>query len=162
MLRSDSFLVAIVAGVLLLVVVAFGVTLTRPEPTYRAGAEPEDVAYNYVLALQRKDYPRAYGSLSPSLKGYPASADAFAADVQRNRWSFSPESGTISVDRAETSGQQAQVWLRITSFQQGGLLDTAPSARTSLLTLRREAGAWRITASDSYWLWCWDQSDGCS
>ncbi|MEN9935479.1 MAG: hypothetical protein RLZZ387_2058, partial [Chloroflexota bacterium] len=162
MLRTDRFLVAIVAGALLLVVVAFAVTLTRPAPSYREGAEPADIAYNYVLALQRKDYPRAYGYLSPSLKGYPDSADAFAADVQQNLWSFQPQAGTLQVEKTEALTEQAQVWLRTTSFQQGGLLDSSPSTRTSTMTLRPETGGWKIISADSYWVWCWDSEDGCS
>jgi hypothetical protein len=160
MLRTDKFLAGIVVGVLLLAAIAFAVTLTRPKPAYRAGSEPADVAYNYVLALQRKDYPLAYSYLSPTLKGYPASADAFALDVQKHGWSFQPE-GAVQIEKAEVHDQQALVWLRTTSFEPSGLFESRSSARTSTMTLR-QAGGWKIVAADSYWLWCWDSASGCS
>ena len=161
MLRTDRFLVGIVAVMLLLVAAAFAVTLTRPPPSYRPGTEPADVAYNYVLALQRRDYARAYSYLSPTLAGYPPTADAFAADVQRNRWIFQPAAGTLQIDRTEMLDQDALVWLRTTSYQPGGLFSSGTTTSTHAFTLRREADGWKIITADSYWLWCWDSEEGC-
>jgi hypothetical protein len=71
MKSTDKFLIGIVVGIVLLVVAAFVITLARPEPTYQVEGTPESVAHNYLLALQKEDYQRAYGYLSPTLKGYP-------------------------------------------------------------------------------------------
>lgn len=161
MLRTDRFLVGIVAAMLLLVAAAFAVTLTRQPPSYRSGAEPADVAYNYVLALQRRDYARAHGSLSPTLRGYPTTAAVLAADVQRNGWILQPAAGTLQIDRTEMLDQDALVWLRTTSYQPGGLFSSSTSSSLHAFTLRHEAGSWKIVTADSYWLWCWDSEEGC-
>ena len=55
MKSTDKVLIAIVAGIILLIIVAFVVALAKPEPTYQAEDTPEGVAYNYLLALQRKN-----------------------------------------------------------------------------------------------------------
>lgn len=64
MKNTDKMLIAIVIGIVLLVVIALAITLTRPEPTYQAEDNPEGITHNYLLALQKKDYERAYVLLS--------------------------------------------------------------------------------------------------
>ncbi len=83
---TDRYLFGIAAGVVLLLVVAVAVVLLRPEPTYQADDSPEDVAHNYLLALIKADYERAYGYLSPTLDGYPESVAKFTQDIE---WSAS-------------------------------------------------------------------------
>jgi len=77
MKNTDKFLVGIVVGVVVLVATAFAVALLRPKPTYQLEDTPKGVAHNYLLALQQEDYKRAYGYLSPTIEGYPTSAEAF-------------------------------------------------------------------------------------
>src|SRR3990172_9629643 len=88
MKNSDRILFAIVAGVIVLVVVAFVVAFTRPEPTYQSEDSPEGITHNYLLALQQKDYERAYRYLSPELPHYPPDIDKFMADVQSQDYNF--------------------------------------------------------------------------
>jgi hypothetical protein len=165
MKNTDKFLIGIVVGVALLVGVAFGLALVRPKPAYQADDKPEGVAHNYLLALQQQEYARAYGYLSPTLKGYPASAENFAADIQNNRWNFRLDdtSTALEVVSAAVTGEQATVTVRETSFRAGGLFDSNQSATTFYMTLRRNAenSAWQITSSDSYWAYCWDTNAGC-
>ncbi|HWQ13488.1 MAG TPA: hypothetical protein VNL77_11845 [Roseiflexaceae bacterium] len=161
MLRTDRFLLGIVVGAVALVVVAFAVVLTRPKPAYQPDDTPAGVAFNYLLALQREDYPRAYGYLWPGLKGYPASADDFALDVRQRRGSFRSDAATIQIERTEVRGDQAFVEVRETSFQADGLFSSGQSTWVFSMTLRRTADGWKIAASGSYWSWCWDQAGGC-
>ncbi len=102
MKSTDKVLIAIVAGIVLLIVVALVVTLTRPEPIYQAEDTPEGVAHNYLLALQKEEYERAYGYLSPTLEGYPASADRFVEDVEDNSWSFRLNTDTTLAIKSTT------------------------------------------------------------
>ena len=73
MKSTDKFLISIVIGIMLLVVVAFGIAFLRPEPTYQSEDTPEGVVHNYLMALQREEYYRAYSHLSPVIPGYPDS-----------------------------------------------------------------------------------------
>jgi len=105
MKSTDKFLLGIVIGIVLLVIVSFVVTLTRPEPTYRAEDLPENVAHNYLLALQKKEYQRAYGYLSQELKNYPRSAERFAENIKDFSRRFdADEEVTLSVESAELTG----------------------------------------------------------
>lgn len=165
MRSTDKFLIGIVAGVLVLVGVAFAVAFLRPEPTFRPDDSAEGVAHNYLLALQQADYERAYGYLSPSLKGYPDSAEAFARDARNYQWNFGAgsESITLEVKSARVIGEQTVVEVQETRFYEGGLFDSSQYTNTFDMTLRLdgESGAWKITASGSYWAECWDELNGC-
>lgn len=63
---SDKTLALIVGGVVLLLIIAFGLVLLRPAPEYRDDVDPDGAAHNYLLALQRADYERAYSYISES------------------------------------------------------------------------------------------------
>lgn len=158
--RTDRALLAIVAGSLLLIAIAVVVVIARPQPSYRAEAAPADIAYNYLLALQRGDSARAYGYLSPTLRGYPPSAADFFADLSR---AGTDSGGAYEVLDPTTSGGRAVVTVRATSFSQGGLLSSGQSSRTFTMTLAEEAGVWRLVDSDDWSVWreCWDKRGGC-
>ena len=75
--QTDKFLFAIAVAALLLVVSAFLVARSQPEPVYQSEGAPEGISHNYLLALRQRDFVRAYGYLSSYLEGYPDSAEAF-------------------------------------------------------------------------------------
>jgi hypothetical protein len=165
MKSTDKFLIGIVVGIIVLVGVAFAVALWRPKPTYQPEDTPEGVAHNYLFALQQKDYTRAYGYLSPTLEGYPASAEKFADDLDEYAWqiqNLNDESTTLSVEKADITDDRAVVSVKETHFYQGGLFDSNQYTTTFDVTLRRENGVWKIIASDPYWAPCWDDEKGCS
>jgi hypothetical protein len=64
-MRQDRFLIGILAGIGVLVVLSLAIFFVR-----RSGLEygtedtPEGVVRNYIVALQRQDYARAYGYLA--------------------------------------------------------------------------------------------------
>jgi hypothetical protein len=150
--------------VVLLVAAAFAVAVLRPKPAYQAEDTPEGVVQNYLLAIKKADYERAYGYLSPTIRGYPASAEAFATDVHEYRYNFNlDESSTsISVDAARIVGESADVIVHETTFRSGGLFGSSESTSSSIFSLRRENGQWKIWVSDQdYWAWCWSEYEGC-
>lgn len=163
MRSTDRLLVAIIAGMVLLVLLAFGVVLTRPEPRYQETTSPEGVAHDYLLAMTRREYDRAYGYLSPSIPGYPDSLDQFIQDVGRyGYFADRAESATLRVDEVRQPGaEHAVVTVSERTFEQRGLFDSVASERTFDLTLRQTEGAWKITDSDGYWVWCWSDDEGC-
>lgn len=164
MKTTDKFLIGIVAGVVLLVGVAFAVVLLRPKPAYRADDTPENVAHNYLLALQQSDYERAYGYLSPTIRGYPDTAESFIEDINDYNWTFHQEDSiTLSVGSARITGERATVTVQKKVFYEGGLLGSSDYTDTFDVTLRRDAtsGVWKIIDSEDYWAYCWDNKNGC-
>ncbi|MEW6405173.1 MAG: hypothetical protein AB1649_25545 [Chloroflexota bacterium] len=159
MKNSDKILIAIVAGVVLLVAVAFIVALTRPDPAYQAENTPEGVAHNYLLALQQEDYERAYGYLSPDIRHYPRNLDRFITDIQNYGYNFSQDqdSVTLEIVSSRLDGNRATIEVKQTTFYQGDLFNSGEWSHTFTMNLKRNSagGAWKIYASDSYWVYCW-------
>lgn len=167
MKKTDKLLIGIVAGILILVLVAFGVALTRPKPTYQAEDTPQGVAFNYLFALQQKDYERAYGYLSPTIKRYPGTVEEFRDQIRDYSWNFSGldnSSTTLEVDSVDVGGNRADVRIRETQFYEGDLFSSSEHSRVFEMTLHQdESGKWRIVDSDSYWVDCWSDTNryGC-
>ena len=159
---TDKFLVMIVIGVILLVSVAFAVTLLRPKPTYKTDDAPEGVAHNYLLALQQEDFERAYSYISPSLTGYPIDGSSFMENVKRYSWSFRTGTDTtLAIESAKITGGSAVVTVCETRFYRGGLFDSNQRISTFDMELQLENDEWRITDSDYYFANCWNYEGGC-
>ena len=161
---TDKFLVGIVAGIVLLVGAVLVVAFLRPnQPAYQPDDMPEGVAHNYLLALQLDEYERAYEYLLPTLPGYPDSLDAFERDIDDRRWNFGYGGHDVSlaIESVDVRGDRATIVVRSTQFSRGGLFDSGQSSYTFEMTLRREAGAWKVAESNRYWASCWEWSEGC-
>jgi hypothetical protein len=162
MKSTDKFLIGIVAAIVLLIIVALAVTLTQPEPTYQAEDTPEGVAHNYLMALNKEEFDRAYGYLSPVLVGYPASAGKFAEHVQDYSWSFRLNvDTTLLVESAKIIGSRGIVRVRESRFRGGDLFDSGQSTRVFDVELRLEDDEWKIVDADYYFARCWRQEAGC-
>jgi hypothetical protein len=169
MKRTDKFFIGIVVGVILLVVVVFVYVLSPSGGTYMPDDSPEGVMHNYMLALQKKDYERAYSYLSPKLSGYPKDVNAFIGDVRKHSPYFWMDSVTISVDRGEIiGGTWAAVEVRESSFDERNIFDIGSRIRTYEFRLQLEEGSWRIYDMEEvsnwskYFLWCWKEMEGCN
>ena len=163
MKSADKVLIGIVAGIILLIIVAFVVALVKPEPVYQAENTPEGVAYNYLLALKKEEYGRAYRYLSPQIKGYPASVEIFIKYIHNDSWRFRLNSNetTLSVESTKVTGSNATVTMRETRFRGSDLFDSGQSITTFDMELRLESGKWEIVDSDYYFAWCWRYMDTC-
>ncbi|NIM96395.1 MAG: hypothetical protein GTO18_22070 [Anaerolineales bacterium] len=159
---TDRFLIAFVIGVVILVVIAFAVTLLRPEPEYQVEDSPEGVAHNYLLALQKEDYERAYSYLSRQLEGYPTSTEDFTEDVQDYSWAFrSGRNSTLTIESVDVADYKADVTVRETQFYGGGIFDSSQSINTFEMFLQMEHGDWKIADSEYYFAYCWTFENGC-
>ncbi|MBN1135176.1 MAG: hypothetical protein JXM73_01230 [Anaerolineae bacterium] len=167
---TDKFLIAIVAGVVILVVVAFILTLLRVEaPQYQADDTPQGVAYNYLLAIQRQDYERARGYLSPTLRGYPATVEQFAADVERFTAyidyppydvNWYKRELSVTIVSTYVDGDHASIGVRRARLDQGDLFDGGQGSYVFTVALRREDGAWKVAWAEWCWDRCWANPDG--
>lgn len=157
---SDRILLLIVGAVALLLFAAFAFVLLRPEPEYMAEDTPAGVVHNYLLALRREEYERAYGYISEEAQ--IADLDDFIDSVE-SRWSFDLGSDVgLSVEDIFLSGEDsARVQVR-KSHTSNDLFGGSQYSNTFTVRLQKEGGAWRITESGSYWDRCWDQDADCS
>lgn len=162
---SDKFLIGIVAGVVFLVSMALALAFLQSAPTYQPDDTPEGVAHNYLLALRQKDYARAYSYLSPTLKQYPPSTEAFAGNVEGYTYNFdqADSSTTLQVVSIGNYGERATIIVRETQFYRNGLFGSREYANTFDMRLKQENGAWKLIGSDKYWASCWDYDNnyGC-
>lgn len=156
---ADKLLIGIVAGIGLLVVVAFVVVLAQPEPEYQNADSPEAIVHNYLLALRQGDYERAYEYLSPSLKGYPKSAEVFEDDIN-DSYSFHLDKRDVTIDTQSSTirSNTATVEVLETSFSGGGLFSSGNYDWRFDMKLRQENGEWKLMDGDSYWTSCWEQA----
>jgi hypothetical protein len=160
----DKLLIAIVAGVILLVIISFIVVLRQPEPVYLAEDTPEGVIHNYLLALQNEDYERAYGYLSPNLAGYPTTPATFASDVSQNAWQFGQDGSdsAFEISGSKNYGKETIVDVTFTSFNRGGLFGSNSYTETTQFTLANESDGWRIVHGNyRFWVQCWDEPTLC-
>jgi hypothetical protein len=165
MKTNDRFLIGIIGGIALIVVAAFAVALMRPQPEYRPETGPEEVAYNYLLALQLNDLARAYGYLDPDLAGFPRTIENFTTDLSRYTNSLDANRGSVSLEVLSSSitGDRASISVRENRFSQGGLLSSGQSSFNFNIQMRRADpdSPWKVTGSDQYWAWCWNDEEGC-
>ncbi len=161
MKQTDRFLLAIIAGIVVLVVVALTLAFTRTAQEYLPETTPGGVAYNYLLAIKERDDVRAYGYLAPEIAGYPASVDTFTADSDRYAWNFSRDSASISVGNERITDDRAVVTLNETRFDAGGLFNSSQYTNSFTITLRRQGDTWKIISADAYWVPCWTESEPC-
>jgi hypothetical protein len=161
MLKSDRYLAGIVVAVLALAVVAFVLALRQPAPTYRADGGPDATVHNYLLALRQRDFERAYGYLSTSIRGYPQSVTRFTDAVTASPMDFGLQDSTASALRVSSSpvitDDSAVVNVEETAFNQGGLFGSSEWTSTFSVTLKRQDDGWRIVSvsPSRYWDTCW-------
>ena len=161
MKSTDKFLIGIVAGILLLAVAAVAVALLRPKPDYLPEGSPEATVHNYLFALRQGDYARAYGYLSPALKGYPPSVVEFERNIASGYLDAASDSVTFEVVKARGTGDQRTVTVQKVSFYGGGLFQSGEYTQTFEMTTSNEGGQWKIVRADQYWLYCWTEAKGC-
>ena len=162
----DRFLIAIVAGIALLVIVALVFGLRSPaEAEYSAGNEPQDIAYNYLLAIQREEYERAYGYVYSDLDGYPTDFNQFRTDVARFRdWDCqeNDESRSISYEINEdrpvsTIGDLAIVNMSQETFYRNRSIFNPSSSysRDFEMELINTDDGWKLVDSEHCWNSFW-------
>jgi hypothetical protein len=140
-MRQDRFLsgILIFIGVLVLLAVSLFWIRQRGEQSYGPEDAPEGVVRNYVLALQKGDYPRAYSYLA-NLDGRPDSIQ-FQQSMSNNSRSIADSA--IQIGATQTiSAQESSVLLDIVQ-NQGGLFSN-PYHQSQTASLVRQGTAWKI------------------
>ncbi len=156
-MKSDKFLIGIVAGIGLLVVVAIVVVLTRGQmEDYVADDSPAGVSHNYFLAIQRQNYNKAYSYLADDIESKP-NLDQFIITIDNfsNRAEASLQLGESSID-----DNRARVEVSITTYRGGGPFDSGSYTNRDTAHLRRTAdGHWKlIEFPHPYWGYDWNKA----
>lgn len=156
--KNDRFLISIVAGAGILLVAAFLFASLRPNPGYRVDDSPENVVHNYLLAMEDRDYARAYTYLSPDLKGYPPDLDTFIQDTERNSWNFRRDvDHSLSVQSSRVVGEETLVIVRLVEYYNNLPFGSQPNTSTFTMRLKPGGPGWVIFSGDQFFWECWDK-----
>ncbi len=152
-MKQDRFLTGILLGIAVLILLALAVFFTRQdELVYVDESTPQGVVQNYIVALQKRDYEKAYTYLA-DLEHKPTYAQ-FRESFFNNY--VSPTGAGVEILQTETSDDLATVGLSIIYNQRdpfGGSSRYVENAR-----LVKQAGAWKIKQMPfQFWAYDWFQ-----
>jgi hypothetical protein len=150
-MRQDRFLIGILAGIGILVVLSVALFfLRRSTLEYGPETSPDGVVRNYIVAVKKGDYDRAFAYLStldPKI------------DKLNFRQSISTQAGEISstgieVGQMSIDGDHAIVTISLIRGNGGLFGDVYREQQSAELT--QKDGAWKITSMPyPFWNYSW-------
>jgi hypothetical protein len=150
-MRTDRFLTGILIGIGVLIVLALGLFFSRQESTdYRPEDTPEGVVHNFILAIERQEYERAYSYLAET--DTKPSYAVFRSAFLQNR--LDPRGAVAAAGEAEIFDNEAIVSLTVTRGQSGLFADPYRDMQSVLMV--QQDGEWKIQQAPwPYWDWDW-------
>lgn len=150
-MKQDRFLTGILIGIGLLIVAALVIFFVRQNrQTYVSDDTPEGVVRNYVLAVFKQDYEKAYSYLADK-DGKPA-FDQFKQSFLRNE--VNPNNVGVDIGSVEYNDDEAYVTLYL---QQGSSDPFSSGYRNQdRVVLIRQNGKWKIEQMPYYNFWSYD------
>ena len=151
-MKQDRFLIGILIGIAVLIVAALAIFFTRKDNlVYTDAVTPEAVVQNYVVALHKRDFEKAYGYLA-DLENKPSADDFRQAFLNHE---VDPTSVGLQIVGTEISGDSATVSLGIIynssdPFSNG-------NRNTDYAQLVRQQGVWKLKQlpANNYWSYNW-------
>jgi len=152
-MKQDRFLTAILAGILLVAVLALVVFFTRQQqPVYQPDDTPQGILHNYATALYQKDYEKAYTYLA-NMENKPTYSQFRQAFLSKQ---IDPSNSDLQIDNAEINDDEALVLISVISSWGGPFENINRSTYTA--TLEKQDGQWKISNLPyPYWGWDWYQ-----
>jgi len=143
-MKNDRFLNGMLIGIGVLILIALTLFFIRQQQAdYRTGETPQDVVYNYTLAVMKRDYERAYSYLADSPE--KPNLTLFQQDLART----ATESSRVSLTIGEVIADG-----NIASQSYGGPFNNVSRYNDSA-QLRLENGSWKLVGMP-YPLWSWN------
>ena len=151
-MKKDKFLIGILIGIAVLIVVVLAVFFTRRgNLEYLQDDTPENITQNYILALQKADYEKAYSYLA-DLDDKPT-FEEFRQPFLTNQME-DPTVSSIKVIDATHKGKEAVVRLTVMQFGGGPFGSLYEHEDSAILT--DQDGEWKISYMPyPYWYWDW-------
>jgi hypothetical protein len=149
-MKQDRFLIGILIVIGFLVILSIGLFVSRQSSQdYGLEDTPQGVIHNYVIALGRQDYTRAYGYLKETNKpGFETFRQAFLSHQ------VNPAGAAVQIGQVRLGDQKA--WVDLYLLTGGNNLMSEPYRESSQAYLEQDsAGVWKI-ASMPYQHWGWD------
>lgn len=151
-MTQDRFLLVILIAIGVLVVLAVGLYFIRGDrQEYSLEDSPQGVLQNYIIALEKDDYQRAYGYLRDAdLKpGYEHFRQTFLTKT------LDPSGAAIQIGETKLSGDDVVVSIVVIHGSSGPFGNTSREPGNALL-VRSEGGDWKISSLPyPYWGWDW-------
>lgn len=151
-MKQDRFLTLILVGVLLLVVLSLVVYFTRQQTIdYGDDSTPEGVVRNYVIALLKEDYAKAYGYLKEG---------EFKPDLTQFQQAFLTrqlDPRSVSLDFGKVKIEKDLATIELFLIRNANDPFGNSFTENSLGTLRKDPnGKWKIdNLPYPYWSWDW-------
>jgi hypothetical protein len=152
-MKQDRFLIGILVGIGILVILALALFFTRQDnQEYVSDATPEGVVQNYILALYKDDYDKAYS--------YLAEAD-YKPTYNEFRQAFfnhflDPGSAGLEIGETEIVGEEAYVNVYLIYSPSGPF--SSGYRNTETAHLERQGGEWKLLQMPyNFWLYDWYQ-----
>lgn len=150
-MKQDRFLTGILIAIAALVVVALLVFFTRRDNlVYVPDDKPAGVVQNYVVALHKHDYEKAYSYLA-DLENKPALEQFQQSFLNHN---IDPENAAVELGKIEITGKNATVQLNIDNSSNGPFENRYVNSDYAQLV--NQNGAWKIKQMPSYNFWAYD------
>ena len=138
-MKQDRFLLAILGGIGLLVVLALALFFIRQgKQAYQPDDSPMNVIQNYILALQKGDYQRAFRYLAEQ-EGKPTYIMFRDAFVNRE---IELAGTAVQFGSIDLNGDEASI--NLTMLHMGSSPFNEPYRDVQPANLIRHQGAWKI------------------
>ncbi len=147
-MKQDRFLTGILIGIAVLIVAALAVFFARQDQaTYVSGQTPDGVVHNYVVAVLKKDYQKAYGYLADldNKPTYDEFRKAFAVG------SVNPSNIGIKIGAADVTGDDASVEVSTVNTPSDPFSESYNNVGSAQLV--KQSGVWKISSMPAYNLW---------
>lgn len=147
-MKQDRFLIGILIFIGLLVAAALVLFFVRQDTrAYRPEDTPEGVIFNYVLAVQNRDFVRAYSYLAEG--AHKPDYNYFLQNFQ-----YAQMDSALEFQSTRVEGNKAWVEL-ILHYMGSGPFDSGWS-NSDTARLEKQGGTWKLVYLPTpYWGWDW-------
>jgi hypothetical protein len=147
-MKQDKFLTGILIGIGVLIVLALALFFIRKDTKqYTSDDTPEGVVYNYLLAVFKRDYEKAYTYLA-DLKNKPTYEEFRKSFFNGN---INPGDAGVDVGTVELNGDEAIVIISVVHAPSDPFSGGYENTDRALLV--KQGGKWKLSAMPAYSFW---------
>lgn len=156
-MKRDRFLISILAGIAIIAILSIVLFVTRSSETrYTGENSPEGIIQDYVLALQKKEFEKAYEFLADDKENEKPEFDEFREFFITSFESYSRAG--LSVGTSSITGDRAFVTVIIQRSYGGPFNEISRMHET--VDLEKEDGIWKIrNFPHPFWGYDWYDND---